>query len=218
MAKTTFSLYTIRDLSSMMESGKLVVPAFQRGFVWSSAQVRNLIESIYHGYPIGTIIVLEDEIKRFKSLPLQASAFPKPERPKDSLSQCWFVIDGSQRLAALYNCFFATDRVVNFSFDLENEEFVQASKIRELGSYIDLHSLYSPEQFLLFQKTLFLSGSDEVFYRVKRLYEIFNDYQLPVQVVREVSDDDAVSIFQAVNTTGKRLSKIDIETAKRRNT
>ena len=42
-----------------MNEGRIRVPRFQRDFVWARIRVRELLDSIYHEYPIGTIFLWE---------------------------------------------------------------------------------------------------------------------------------------------------------------
>jgi uncharacterized protein with ParB-like and HNH nuclease domain len=107
MAKTTFYLYDIHTICSLMETGKIVVPTFQRGFVWAKLQVLNLLRSIYQGYPIGTIIVFEQPSKHLEMLTAEEALFPDSENQSKSHPYVWSVVDGAQRLAAIYNSFFA---------------------------------------------------------------------------------------------------------------
>ncbi len=54
MAET--SLF-IKQLISDLERGRIRIPSFQRGFVWNSEQVAYFIDSIYKGFPFGSILL-----------------------------------------------------------------------------------------------------------------------------------------------------------------
>jgi len=77
--------YKIPDLVSMFESGEIVIPEFQREFVWSNNQVRDLAESIYREYPIGVLT--------FYKVPQSLRRSIERER--------FWVLDGQQRLLSL---------------------------------------------------------------------------------------------------------------------
>ena len=49
-----------------VNSGEIAVPEIQRPFVWDSTKVRNLIDSLYQGYPIGYLIVWKNPNVRLK--------------------------------------------------------------------------------------------------------------------------------------------------------
>lgn len=213
MARNIINLLSIHDLCSMVMSEKIVFPSFHRGFVWSNNQVKSLLESIYHDYPIGMILVLEDKVDRFVINPIQ-KPLQNASGVLDKLSYRWFIIDGSQRIYALYNCFFGLDEKIDFSFSLENEEFIPTSKVTGSETFINLRALYSPEKFFEFQKSLFTSQMDETLLeKARKLHEIFINYQLPVQIIREKSNEEILEIFRVYNTVGRILSKSDFEAA-----
>ncbi|MFO1533935.1 MAG: DUF262 domain-containing protein, partial [Thermoplasmatota archaeon] len=47
---------SIRQLVEAVSKGQIRVPAFQRGFVWSDERIAYLMDSIYKGYPIGSLL------------------------------------------------------------------------------------------------------------------------------------------------------------------
>ena len=42
-----------------IENGSITLPVFQRGYVWSRKQVRELFTSLYKGYPVGSLLIWE---------------------------------------------------------------------------------------------------------------------------------------------------------------
>lgn len=68
----------IDRLINDMEEGHIKLPAFQRGFVWKQSQVLDLLDSIYHDYPIGTILLWESH-ERLRST-RNVGGFLIPER------------------------------------------------------------------------------------------------------------------------------------------
>lgn len=54
--KFTLMQYNINAILGFIEAGQFVIPEIQRPFVWKKAQVRDLIDSLYNGYPTGYII------------------------------------------------------------------------------------------------------------------------------------------------------------------
>ena len=49
--------FRVEDLVRHARSGRLRVPAFQRAFKWERDDVEKLFDSIWHGYPIGTLLL-----------------------------------------------------------------------------------------------------------------------------------------------------------------
>lgn len=51
----------IQTLLTWIQSGEIAIPEIQRPFVWSSTKVRDLIDSLYEGYPIGYLIAWHNQ-------------------------------------------------------------------------------------------------------------------------------------------------------------
>ncbi len=192
----------------MMEEGRFVVPAFRRAYTWSKADVKQLLESIYKGYPIGAIIVLQEDVDRLGVLSPEESLFPVPKGGR--YSNLWYVVDGAQRLAAVYNSVYSKNKAFNFQFDLETEEFNVDSKPDKSRRLVDLHSLYSPEEFSELQRWVSASDKADVLTdAVNKLQDSFASYTIPVQMLVNASLQDIMSIYEVLNLSGQRLSKTD---------
>jgi uncharacterized protein with ParB-like and HNH nuclease domain len=59
MAKAEAS---VEELVGMIERGELRLPEMQRRYVWRSTGVRDLMDSLYHGYPSGAILLWETDV------------------------------------------------------------------------------------------------------------------------------------------------------------
>lgn len=85
---------TVEELVSMIERGELRLPEMQRRYVWNSARVRDLLDSLYRGYPSGAILLWETD----EAVPLQDFAVEQRENPYQSTR---LLLDGQQRLTSL---------------------------------------------------------------------------------------------------------------------
>lgn len=91
MAKAEAS---VEELVGMIERGELRLPEMQRRYVWKSTRVRDLLDSLYRGYPSGAILLWEtDEV-----VPLQDMAVTQQTNPYPSTR---LLLDGQQRLTSL---------------------------------------------------------------------------------------------------------------------
>ncbi len=91
MAKAEAS---VEELVGMIERGELRLPEMQRRYVWRSTRVRDLLDSLYRGYPSGAILLWEtDEV-----VPLQEMAISQQANPYQSTR---LLLDGQQRLTSL---------------------------------------------------------------------------------------------------------------------
>lgn len=85
---------TVDELVGMIERGELRLPEMQRRYVWRSTRVRDLLDSLYRGYPSGAILLWEtDEV-----VPLQDMAVSQQANPYKSTR---LLLDGQQRLTSL---------------------------------------------------------------------------------------------------------------------
>ena len=91
MAKQDIS---VDDLVGMIGRGELRLPEMQRDYVWRGPRVRDLLDSLYRGYPSGAILVWETE----EPVPLRAMAIAQAENP---YQKTLLLLDGQQRLTSL---------------------------------------------------------------------------------------------------------------------
>lgn len=78
----------------MIERGELRLPEMQRRYVWRSTRVRDLLDSLYRGYPSGAILLWETD----ETVPLQEFAVGQQRNPYQSTR---LLLDGQQRLTSL---------------------------------------------------------------------------------------------------------------------
>ena len=87
MQKYSVNQHLIDTVLAWVNSGEIAIPEIQRPFVWNSSKVRDLMDSLYQGYPIGYVIAWRNPNVRLKD---------------GSLSEGKKVlIDGQQRVTAL---------------------------------------------------------------------------------------------------------------------
>src|SRR5262250_1943035 len=84
----------VRDLVGMIERGELRLPEMQRRYVWRAPRVRDLLDSLYRGYPSGAILLWDTDDK----VPLQEFAIAQDANPYASTR---LLLDGQQRLTSL---------------------------------------------------------------------------------------------------------------------
>src|SRR5205814_7125559 len=85
---------SVGNLVSMITSGELRLPEMQRRYVWRSTRVRDLLDSLYRGYPSGAILLWETD----EAVPLQDFAVAQQRNPYQSTR---LLLDGQQRLTSL---------------------------------------------------------------------------------------------------------------------
>jgi hypothetical protein len=103
-------------VAEAIDAGEFHVPAFQRPYVWTDAQVIRLLESLTDGYMVGAILCWERTVANVPSVSkLAGLSFP--------VSAAWnklVVVDGQQRLSAMALAFFSG----RFAYDCATRRFV----------------------------------------------------------------------------------------------
>lgn len=87
MAKYSVHQQPVETLLSWIKSGDIAIPEIQRPFVWNASKVRDLIDSLYQGFPVGYIITWRNPDVKLKNGQLSAGKR--------------VLIDGQQRITAL---------------------------------------------------------------------------------------------------------------------
>src|SRR3989344_7090297 len=85
----------ISELVNKVQRGELKLPEMQRRYVWRATRVRDLLDSLYRGYPSGTILVWEtDEEIKDRELAIKSTKAPSTSRKS-------LLLDGQQRITSL---------------------------------------------------------------------------------------------------------------------
>jgi hypothetical protein len=87
------------DLLDRIHSGDMVLPDFQRDFVWEPSATQALIVSIANNYPAGSILRVRDRQRAFSSREFEGAPSPNSDHT-------FLVLDGQQRLTSLYQAFY----------------------------------------------------------------------------------------------------------------
>ncbi len=91
-----WSSYTIKELTDKFGRGEILLPEMQRAYVWKSSQVVRLFDSLYRGYPIGTILLWQLR----EPVVTRPGAFSSGEH-NGILTTPMILLDGQQRLTSL---------------------------------------------------------------------------------------------------------------------
>src|SRR5271165_644058 len=85
--------WTVQELVNGIGSGTVRLPDIQRPFVWSNSKIRDLIDSMYRGYPVGELMFWANRDSE------HTRAIGGDSKTQDTTMQ---VVDGQQRLTSLY--------------------------------------------------------------------------------------------------------------------
>ena len=66
MAQFDVNSTSVENIISSIKGGEIAIPEIQRPFVWDASKVRDLMDSLYKGFPVGYIIVWKNPDVRLK--------------------------------------------------------------------------------------------------------------------------------------------------------
>jgi len=202
-ARPKATALTVEDLVRDALKGRIRVPPFQRELQWTRDDARKLFDSIYRGYPIGTLLFWQTsaETERLTFGPVLVEAEMK--------SDAWWVVDGQQRIHSLVRVLNAAapDRFA-LAFDLDEEEFIFASRAKDEERYIPMTEVLDSERVLRWVSARRLTAARRgVGFRLnKRVRE----YSIPAYVVETGDAEVLRHIFRRSNESGKPLTAADV--------
>ena len=194
--------FQIDNLLAKVRSGEVRVPTFQRPLNWKRSDKAALFDSIYRGYPVGTLLLWKRAAQadrvRLGDLELDA-----PARP-----EALWLVDGQQRVSTLAEALLrkpAADEQ-QLSFDLSTRKFAWTRGVSmgsvPLGEVLDAAEL---------GEWVVEAGLDKAMRQIAfDLGKRVREYQVPAYVVRDPDEDVLRTIFHRVNATGRKLSEEDV--------
>ena len=115
----------IKDLAAKVDRGEFKIPEMQRGYVWTSGKVAALMDSLYRGYPTGSILTWANANKEIR----QRKASLDNSNMMQERSQYQLLLDGQQRLTSLTALIRNKDlivknrkRPIDILFNLEHDD------------------------------------------------------------------------------------------------
>ncbi|MBV9949053.1 MAG: DUF262 domain-containing protein [Myxococcales bacterium] len=195
---------SIEDLVDDARKGRVRIPRFQRGLKWGADDARLLLDSIYRGYPIGTLLFWQT-----KAEPAQLS-FGTWVVEADARADAWWVIDGQQRVTSLVRVLLgsAEDEFHSW-FDLDAEAFVGRGAARdETDRFLPLTEVLDSEKLHAWigERSLSSDRKKAAFRLNKRVRE----YSVPAYIVETPDENVLREIFKRANGTGKELTAADV--------
>lgn len=211
---------TVADIISELRRGQIRIPEIQRNYVWKRSQVAKLLDSIYRGYPTGSILlwdspegVIARELRTELGKSVKADTPPK------------IVLDGQQRITSLGRVFDplspATERIL---FNVIDEIFEPYSPRSAADSrWIDVTEFFNSglsELDLL--DSLMDSGAipkndralrNRVHANLASLGKVRN-YLYPVEIVKNADLETVTEVFIRVNSGGTRLRDAELALAR----
>ena len=196
----------IEQFVTRIKKGTILLPTFQRGYIWNPPDVVSLMNSLYHEYPVGMVTTWE---------------------PLDDEGQ--LIIDGQQRMSSLFACY--TNEVpeihkdadkkprtgLYFNVDTQQFKFATRTDLRD-PMWVSVSEILnnSAEWRTRVRQSQNYNANkeDEYSERISRVRDI-KKLDIPTQDVKpELTPDDIVEIFVRINKQGKTVKRGELEMAR----
>lgn len=205
-------------LLDQIDSETLLLPEFQRGYVWNRDQVRGLFRSLYLGYPVGSLLTWQTD-----------AGTTEVRGSTAGIGIREILLDGQQRLTSLYGvvrgrppAFFegkpATFEGLYFNADSETFEFYAPGKMKNDPAWNSVTEIYALGMGPIFGKLMSIDDRDLAARRAERLGRLLQvlerDFHIEKITGQDKGIDVVVDIFNRVNSGGTKLSKGDLALAR----
>jgi len=207
--------HPIETLLTWVKSGEIAIPEIQRPFVWEPTKVRNLLDSLYQGYPVGYLIAWRNPTVKLKD--------GTPSAGKRIL------IDGQQRVTALMAGLLGREVLtkdyetvrIRIAFHPQTEKFEVANPaIRKDVAWIeDVALVFAPEADLIELTEDYVAKNPaadrkQVGKVLQRLGKIVNNHVGLIELAEDLDIETVTEIFIRVNSAGAELSQADFAMSK----
>lgn len=196
----------ISRILAQAAAGKIRVPAFQRAFVWDASDVRRLFDSIYRGFPVGTLLLwkqpAEPGVVSFGPVRIQA--------PKDDV--LW-VVDGQQRVTSLVATFLqepGADERFEVFFDLSRQQFIGPKRGAVPARSIPVREVLESRRLIAWLREHGEDLEAEDYELADVLGGALRDYRIPIYVVEGDNESLLREVFDRVNSAGKPITRAQV--------
>ena len=209
--------YQLKKLLIDIDMGEIGLPDLQRPFVWKSVAVRDLLDSMYKGFPVGHILLWKNESDEAAQIGIET----KPKK-QDSV-----IVDGQQRLASLYSVLCGKSLInkkfeeirIKIAFKPKEQKFaVPNAAIQKDPQWLpDISILWKHGAFNVINKfiddlkehQITESERDGIATNINRLHRL-EEYRFTAYELNSKVDPETVAdIFGRLNSKGTKLNQTD---------
>ena len=217
--KYSVAQYSVDNILGFINSGEISIPEIQRPFVWKPKNVRDLVDSLYNGYPTGYLIIWQNPSVRLKD--------------GREAGGTKILIDGQQRVTALMTALAGKPiltedyetKAYKIAFnplaqDGEERFAVQTPAHVKSKNWIpDISVVFEPD----FNAFNFINeyiqnnpetSSDIINRAIQKLLDIRTCQMGTIILVPDLDINEVTEIFVRINSQGKRLNESDFAMSK----
>jgi len=193
--------FSVEDLVRKTLDGQIRVPGWQRPIKWEIKDVLSLLDSVFRGYPVGTLLLWQRDAGadhvQYGSITVDAA----------QRSDALLVVDGQQRMRALTQSLAGkghpTETFAAF-FDLREEKFIRLPKREQpLPHHVPMTEVLDSEKLITWLLDNHVPEADRR--TVIQLGKRIREYQIPAYLVATDDESAVQEIFRRANDTGRRM-------------
>lgn len=219
MQKYNINNYRISSILNWIKSREVAIPEIQRPFVWKATKVRDLVDSLYKGFPVGYLIITQSPGMKLKN-----GTVSKGQK---------ILIDGQQRITALmtallgkkvlddeykekiikiaYNPFAKDDEPI---FEVQDQSHIKSKKWIE-----DISVLFSDDFNSFAFVTNYCNENEDMPHKefsdkIDKIRDIYNKELGVIELDHDLDTEVVTEIFIRINSKGTELSQSDYAMSK----
>ena len=207
--------HPVSTLLTWINSDEIAIPEIQRPFVWNATKVRDFIDSLYQGYPVGYLIAWRNPDVRLKD-------------GSQSVGRR-ILIDGQQRITALLAALLGRQVIttsyrrtrIRIAFHPYEERFevANAAISRDPSWLGDICEIFAPEMKILQLLDRYCemnpeADRDAVYENLERLRGILNNSLGLIELNSDLEIETVAEIFIRINSQGAALNAADFVMSK----
>jgi hypothetical protein len=211
----TVNQYTIENILNWVKTGEIAIPEIQRPFVWDTVKVRDLMDSLYNGYPIGYVISWKNPSTKLKD-----GSLSEGKR---------ILIDGQQRVTALRAAILGekiidseySEKRIKISFNPQTEKFeTHTPAIEKDVSWIsDISECLGGKSGMFETASSYCEKNPEVPKKlvennIEKLVKIKSRQIGMIELEANLDIETVTEIFVRINSKGVVLSQADFVMSK----
>lgn len=213
--------YSLGALVDFIELGSIGLPDLQRPFVWKKSKVRDLLDSMYRGYPVGYFLFWQNGFVDHA----KAIGSDSKQKTPDTL-----IVDGQQRLTSLYAVTKGipvlrgdgTPEKIEIGFNPLKEQFeVADAAVRNDPAYVpNVSDLWDKNGSLFEAVDEYLAGLEksrpvsaeerrQIQKALTRVHGLTNFPFTALELSRDLDEEQVAEVFVRINSKGKALNQAD---------
>lgn len=207
--------YFVKHIINDLERGRIRIPSFQRGFVWDAERVSHFIDSIYKGFPFGSVLLwrTKNPLRTERNLGPYKLPNNDPEYPID------YALDGQQRITSIFGIFQNSLEAevnqetswTNLFFELNSKEsvpfrYLDDPNIYDKNKYFPLKYVFDSPRYRQITRNL----DEELVKQIDNLVDRFTQATIPIERFETEERKYVATVFERINKQKVDLGTFDL--------